>query len=159
MALEHDIAVLSQAPLFHFLDRDALRLVAFAAEGRSLRPGDVLFRRGDPSDGGYVVRSGAITLDAEDVASAPFVAGPGSLIGQAALFATVDRPATAIALEPAAVLRVSPNLMRRVLEEFPAAAFAIQELLAGELAQLTQGLERVRQTLVAIDREERSRSL
>jgi CRP-like cAMP-binding protein len=119
----------------------------------------VLFRRGDPSDGGYVVRSGAITLDAEDGASAPFVAGPGSLIGQAALFATVDRPATAIALEPAAVLRVSPNLMRRVLEEFPAAAFAIQELLAGELAQLTQGLERVRQTLVAIDREERSRSL
>lgn len=151
MALEHDIAVLSQAPLFHLLDRDALRLVAFAAEGRSLRPGDVLFRRGEPSDGGYVVRSGAVALDAEDGGSAPFVAGPGFLLGQAALFTAVDRPATARALEPSSVLRISPNLMRRVLEEFPAAAAAMQERLADELAELTQGLERVRQTLAAID--------
>ncbi|HEX2555473.1 MAG TPA: Crp/Fnr family transcriptional regulator [Microvirga sp.] len=153
MALEHDIAVLSRAPLFHLLDRDALRLVAFAAEGRSLRAGDVLFRRGDASDGGYVVGAGAIVLDAEDGATDPFVAGPGALIGQAALFADVDRPATAVAQEPSAVMRISPNVMRRVLEEFPTAAAAMEDVLAGELAELTEGLERVRRTLAAIDGE------
>jgi CRP-like cAMP-binding protein len=150
MALEHDIAILSQAPLFHLLDRDALRLVAFAAEGRSLRPGDALFRRGEASDAGYVVRAGAIVLDAED-GSEPFVAGPGSLIGQAALFTAVERPATAVAQEPASVMRIPRNLMRRVLEEFPAAAAAMQDVLAGDLAELTDGLERVRRALVAID--------
>src|SRR4028119_97520 len=101
MALQHDIAILSRAPLFHLLNRDALRLVAFAAEGRSLRAGDVIFRKGDRSDGGYVVSRGAIALDAdENSPSSTFIAGPGALIGQTALFAAIERPATATANEP-----------------------------------------------------------
>ncbi|QFU14986.1 cyclic nucleotide-binding domain-containing protein [Microvirga thermotolerans] len=155
MALDDDIAVLSGAPLFSLLDRDALRLVAFAAETRNLREGDTLFRKGDRSDGGYVVSRGAIALDArEDGSAAEFVAGPGALIGQAALFARIERPATAIAREPSTVIRVAPSLMRRVLEEFPAAAAAMHEALALDLVRLTEGLERVRRRLVAIDGEE-----
>jgi CRP-like cAMP-binding protein len=67
------------------------------------------------------------------------------------LFTAVERPATAVAQEPASVMRIPRNLMRRVLEEFPAAAAAMQDLLAGDLAELTDGLERVRRALVAID--------
>ena len=138
MALEDDIAVLSRAPLFHLLDRDALRLVAFAAEGRTLRAGDVVFRKGDQSDGGCVVSRGTITLDAaEDAPASTFVAGPGALIGQTALFTTVERPVTATATEPSRVLRITPALLRRVLEEFPEAAAAIQGALADELNGLT----------------------
>jgi hypothetical protein len=49
---------------------------------------------------------------------------------------------------------VTPSLMRRVLEEFPDAAAAIQETMAEELTRLTEGLERVRQQLIAIDGED-----
>src|SRR5690349_11322421 len=148
MALDDDIAVLAQAPLFNLLERDALRLVAFASESRTFRAGDVLFRKGDRSDGGYVVSRGAIALDAnEDGSPAAFVAGPGSLIGQAALFTRISRPATATAQEASTVIRVTPSLMRRVLEEFPKAAAAIQDAMAEELDRLTQGLEQVRQKL------------
>jgi CRP-like cAMP-binding protein len=155
MALEDDITILSQAPLFNLLERDALRLVAFASESRTLRAGDVLFRKGDRSDGGYVVRSGSIALDAgHEDSPESFIAGPGSLIGQAALFTRIDRPATATAQEPSAVIRVTPSLMRRVLEEFPHAAAAMQDAMAEELTRLTEGLERVRQQLIAIDGEE-----
>lgn len=155
MALDDDIAILSKAPLFNLLERDALRLVAFASESRSLREGDVLFRKGDRSDGGYVVSRGAIALDAnEDGSPAAFVAGPGSLIGQAALFTRIARPATATAQEATTVIRVTPSLMRRVLEEFPDAAAAMQDAMAEELARLSQGLEQVRQKLIAIDGEE-----
>lgn len=154
MALDDDIAILSQAPLFNLLEKDALRLVAFASESRTYREGDVLFRKGDRSDGGYVVSRGAIALDANDDGSpAAFIAGPGSLIGQASLFARIERRATATAQEPSAVIRVSPSLMRRVLEEFPDAAAAIHDAMAEELARLTEGLERVRQQLIAIDGE------
>jgi CRP-like cAMP-binding protein len=154
MALEDDIAILSRAPLFCLLDRDALRLVAFASETRILRAGDMLFRKGDRSDGGYVVSRGAIGLDASDDGSpAAFVAGPGSLIGQAALFTRVVRPATASAQEPSTVIRVTPSLMRRVLEEFPDAASAMHDAMAEELDRLTEGLEKVRQQLIAIDGE------
>ena len=41
--------------------------------------------------------------------------------------------------------------MRRVLEEFPDAAAAMHEAMADELARLTDGLERVRRQLIAID--------
>ncbi len=154
MALDDDIAVLSQAPLFNLLEKDALRLVAFASENRTYREGDVLFKKGDRSDGGYVVSSGAIALDASDDGQpSAFVAGPGSLIGQAALFARVERRATATAREASAIIRVTPSLMRRVLEEFPDAAAAIQDAMAEDLARLTEGLERVRQQLIAIDGE------
>lgn len=155
MALEDDIAILSRAPLFNLLGRDALRLVAFASENRILRAGDMLFRKGDHSDGGYVVSSGAIALDARDDGSpAAFVAGPGSLIGQAALFTRIVRPATAMAREPSTVIRVPPSLMRRVLEEFPDSAIAIHDVMSEELNRLTEGLERVRRHLIAIDGEE-----
>jgi CRP-like cAMP-binding protein len=154
MALEDDIAILVRAPLFELLDRDALRLVAFAAENRVLRAGDVLFRRGDRSDGGYVVSRGAIALDArDDGAPAAFIAGPGALIGQAALFARIARPATATAREPSTVIRISPSLMRRVLEEFPSAAVAMRDAMAQDLAHLGDGLEEVRRRLMAIDGE------
>ena len=152
MALDDDIAILSQAPLFNLLEKDALRLVAFASENRSYREGDVLFRKGDRSDGGYVVTRGSIALDAaEDGSPAAFVAGTGALIGQAALFARIERRATATAQEPSAIIRVTPSLMRRVLEEFPDAAAAIHDAMAEELTRLTEGLERVRQQLLAID--------
>jgi CRP-like cAMP-binding protein len=152
MALEDDIEILSRAPLFCLLDRDALRLVAFASENRILRAGDMLFRKGDRSDGGYVVSRGAIALDANDDGSpAAFIAGPGALIGQAALFTRVVRPATAMAREPSTVIRVTPSLVRRVLEEFPDAAAAMHQAMADELARLTDSLERVRQKLIAID--------
>jgi CRP-like cAMP-binding protein len=152
VALEDDIRVLASAPLFSLLDRDALRLLAFAAESRRLRAGDVLFRKGDRSDGGYVVTRGAIALDArEDGSPAAFIAEPGALIGQRALFVRAPRPATALAREPSAVMRVSPTLMRRVLEEFPAAAEALHQALAFELSALSGGLERVRRRLTALD--------
>jgi CRP-like cAMP-binding protein len=156
MALDDDITVLSGAPLFNLLERDALRLVAFASENRTLRAGDMLFRKGDKSDGGYVVSRGAVALDARDDGSpASFIAGPGAVIGQAALFARIERPATAIAREPSTVIRVSPSLMRRVLEEFPNAAAAMHQAMAEELTRLTDGLEQVRRQLIAIDGEER----
>jgi CRP-like cAMP-binding protein len=152
MALEDDIAVLTRAPLFGLLEIEAIRLIAFAAETRSLRAGEVLFRKGDKGDGAYVVARGAIVLDArEDGSPATFVAEEGALIGQTALFLRIARPATATAREPSMVMRISPTLLRRVLEEHPSAAGILQKALVQDLATLTGGLERVRQQLLAIN--------
>lgn len=154
MALDDDIAILARAPLFSLMDQDALRLIAFAGEQRPLRRGDVLFRKGDRADGGYVVTKGALEVAGDDAAP-PFLAGPGALLGQAALFARGVRPATATATAPSAVLRVSPTLMRRVLQEFPAAAQAMHGAIAIELSTLAGGLERVRKRLLEVDAKKR----
>ena len=144
MGLDDDIAILAAAPLFGFLDRDALRLLTFAAERRELADGDLLFARGEPADGGFVVMSGTIRLAPRIGGDAPVRAGRSALIGRLALFVRGERPTDAHADGPAEVVRITPTLMRRVLEEFPAAAAAIHDTLAVDLAGLVADLDRVR---------------
>ena len=118
MALDRDIQLLAQVPILSLFDHDALRLLAFSAESRILRAGDVLFRKGEAACGGYLVVSGSIGLDAqEDGALVEHVVVEGALIGEMALFTETVRPATAIAREPSTVLLISARAMRRLLEE------------------------------------------
>ncbi|MER2196975.1 cyclic nucleotide-binding domain-containing protein [Methylobacterium brachiatum] len=144
MGLDDDIAILADAPLFGFLDRDALRLLTFAAERRELADGDLLFARGDPADGGFVVMSGTIRLAPRVAEAEPVRAGRSALIGQLALFVRGTRPTDARAEGAAEVMRITPTLMRRVLEEFPAAAQSVYDTLAIDLVDLVADLDRVR---------------
>ncbi len=142
MGLDDDIAILAAAPVFGFLDRDALRLLSFAAERRELRAGDRLFGRGEPADGGFVVMSGTIRL--EPRGSDPVRASRSALIGHLALFVRGERPCDAVAEGPCELVRITPTLMRRVLEEFPSAAQAIHDAMALDLVTFTDDLDRVR---------------
>jgi CRP-like cAMP-binding protein len=151
LGLDDDIAILAAAPLFGFLERDALRLLTFAAERRDLADGDLLFTRGDPADGGFVVMSGTIRLAPRSAGAEPVRAGRSALIGQLALFVRGTRPTEARAEGAAAVMRITPTLMRRVLEEFPAAARAVHDTLADDLAGLVADLDQVRGLLEVID--------
>lgn len=152
MGLNDDIDALRRVPLLSLIEPDALRLLAFAAETRILRAGDVLFRRGDDADGGYIVVSGAIALDARDDGSpAGYIARPGTLLGEWALFAEGSRPATAIARESSSIMKMPRGLMHRVLGEFPNSAIALRSAIAGRLAEFSQELAEVRKTIIAVD--------
>lgn len=151
MISDEDIAIFGQAPLFEHLDAAALKLLRYSADLRQMRSGDILFSKGDIADGGYVITRGSFALSSRDGFSAPFVAKVGALIGRNALFFRSTRPATAIAREPSAAIRISPSLMKRVLEEHPKAALLLRDYFAQDLAELQNGLSRARQTLMAID--------
>jgi CRP-like cAMP-binding protein len=151
LGLDDDIAILAAAPLFGFLERDALRLLTFAAERREMADGDLLFARGDPADGGFVVMSGTIRLAPRGAGAEPVRAGRAALIGQLALFVRGTRPTEARAEGATELMRITPTLMRRVLEEFPGAAQAVHDTLADDLAGLVADLDQVRGLLAAID--------
>ncbi|KMO42804.1 cyclic nucleotide-binding protein [Methylobacterium tarhaniae] len=139
MALDDDIAILEAAPLFGLMNRDALRLISFAAERRRLEPGAVLFARGETAEGGFVVTRGTVVLEPRSPRGAPVEAGPSALIGQAALFFPLERPTTARAGDgPVEVMVVTQAVMRRMLEVFPDAAAVIHDALADELVALTR---------------------
>lgn len=152
MALEHDIAILARVPMMAFLDREALRLLAFASQTRALAVGDILFRKGEAADAAYVVTAGAITLETgEDNAPNAYVAREGALIGGTALITPTARAATAVAREPASVMKLSRDLMLRVLQEFPDSAIKLKEDFAQRLSGLAGELAGVREALVTID--------
>ncbi len=143
MAVDNTIAVLRRVPVIGLFEEEALRVIANVADPRRLRPGEVLFRQGDRSDGGYVVTAGAVAVGREGDDEEAALLGAGSLIGQVALFLRMQRPATAVAREPTSVLRVSPTLMKRVLQEYPSAADGMAEVLSRDLEALAAGLGRV----------------
>ncbi|MBS7705806.1 cyclic nucleotide-binding domain-containing protein [Chelatococcus asaccharovorans] len=152
MGLNDDLETLSRVPLLSLIEPDGLRLLAFAAETRILRAGDVLFRRGDDADGGYIVVSGAIALDARDNgAPADYVARPGTLIGESALLTDCIRPATAIAREPSSVMKLQRSLVHRVLGEFPASTRALHAAIAARLVAFSSELGAVRDSIDAAD--------
>lgn len=154
MALDEDMTLLARQPLLSLMDRDALRLLAFAAESRILRAGDVLFRAGEPSDGAMLVVSGAVALTAQDHGKpASEIAGPGVLIGELALFTSVPRQVTAIAREPTQVMRLPRSVMRRVLGESPDSAEAIAAAIGARLQGFVGELAAVQDALDAIDRK------
>lgn len=144
MRLDEIIGFLRRIPIFEKVDPEALRLLAFSAARRQLRPGDILFRRNDYSDGGYLIIEGEIVLDMTDSgAPSPHVLGPGALIGQSALFAQGQRPATALARGQTVVLAFSRDLMMKVLDAHPESAAVLHQALAREAREMAARLQRL----------------
>ncbi len=140
MSLESEIAQLRTNPVLALFDHEALRLIAFSSDTRILRKDDVLFREGDVSDGGYFIASGSLELVGSGSAETH---GPAALIGEAALFAETQRPATATMLEPTVLRRIPRHLMRRVLAEFPDTASRLQRHLQDQVLAIGDRLARV----------------
>jgi CRP-like cAMP-binding protein len=143
VSLDSDSRQLGLVPSFERLDFEARRLLAFSAETKILRAGDVLFQRGEKSDCGYFILKGSIALDySSDGSRSVQIVGPNRLIGEMALLVETERPAMAVAREPSSVLKISRQLFRRVLEEYPQAADAIRAALTSELTAFVAELRR-----------------
>ncbi len=69
--------------------------------------------------------------------------GPGTLLGEAALFTDTERPATAAAQGPATVRRIPRHLMRRILEEYPDTAQRLKAHLAARVSSVAERLRRI----------------
>jgi CRP-like cAMP-binding protein len=143
VSLDDDIRCLGRILLFSPLDAEALKLLAFSAETRALRRGDVLFRRGEQADSGYFVISGAVALyvSTDGKSDAAAVVSAGGLIGEMALLAATERQATAVAREAGSVLKIPRTLFQRILEEYPKAAEAMRVFVAARLSAFVQDLQ------------------
>ena len=133
MSLESDVALMAAVPLFAELDAGALRLIGFSAEALRLSAGEVLFRRGDPADAGFLLVTGTVDLHRER--GSPREVGPGTLIGEHALVAEISRPVTARSRTEGSVLKIPRDLFQRVLREYPKDALAIRRFWARRLRQ------------------------
>jgi CRP-like cAMP-binding protein len=137
MTIDEEISNLRRIPLFAAFETDALRMLALAAEPRVLRTGEALFRRGEPSDGGFILTEGAIALEAQDDAGDPVIE-PWALIGEMALVSPSTRPVTARALDTSVVLAVRRAQFHHILEQHPATAARMRDFLRDRLVAFTR---------------------
>lgn len=145
MAIEDDIALFSRVPTLSLLGDAAMQVLAIGSEQRDCGFGEKLFSQGEPADAGFIVQRGAFRIVSDDGSEA--VAGQNALIGELALIVVMKRPATATALEPSSVLRISRSLFQRVLESHPDAALRLRDDLAARSNDAARAIARVSATL------------
>jgi CRP-like cAMP-binding protein len=153
MSIEDDIHFLERIPLLGLLGRAALRVIAIGAETLHIGTGEVLFVAGEPADSGYVVQQGSFSLlpDSATGAAQEVTVGRGTLIGELALMTEAVRPATATALEPATVIRISRTLFMKMLDGYPDAARRLRDSLLMRANQAAQDIENVRAAFIKAD--------
>ncbi len=147
MALEQDLRNLARNPTLAVLEPGALRRLALAATPRSVRAGDILFRRDEASDGGFLLCSGSIAFDPSGYNKAALIVYPPSLIGDMALITPTRRPATAVAHEPSRMLEIPRALFQRTLNESPKSAERLRRLVAARLRGFVDDLEALRERI------------
>jgi CRP-like cAMP-binding protein len=145
MTIEDDIAFLEGIPFLRRLGKPALRILAIGAESYRVESGEVLFNAGESADGAYVVQHGSFLL--EPARSPAVIAGPGSLLGESALLAETERPATATAREHAVVMRISRAMFLKMLEGYPDAAARLRDVIAARASEWAREIENVRTAL------------
>jgi CRP-like cAMP-binding protein len=149
VSIEDDIAFFERVPTLRLLGRTALRILAIGAESRYVHDGEALFVVGDPADCGYVIQEGSFDVSAGHTSTGGIVAGPGTLLGELALLAETQRPATAVAREPSTVIRISRSLFLKMLEGYPDAALKLREQFATRAEQSVQEIGQIRSRLDA----------
>src|SRR4051812_33938758 len=118
---------------------DALALVAAAARERRWSDGEVIFRRGDPADGIYIVRQGSVRVMMPAAEGPGHLAtlGPGSGLGEMSLLGG-ERERSADAIAEDAVLVFIPlaairDLRKQHPPDFAAALLALSRQVVERL--------------------------
>lgn len=134
---------IASAPMFDGLDQEHVRYLAEQSRPIFLPAGQVLFRRGTPSTGFYMVRDGRMQLsvsNSEGVVKVLEILGPGSAFGHAVMFLHEPYPVDATALADTDLVFVPAEAVDRVLDGDPAMARIMLASMARRLQSKVQDI-------------------
>jgi len=138
--------LLSTADLFEGLDEDELLLFAEAGRIRILERGDMLFKRGEPSDRIFLLMDGAIEIiRATSEQSGPVPVAyitPGELVGDMALFTATLRESDARIPEVAMVWELTARSFEALADRIPGYGMDLARLFAHRLQELRTHMRR-----------------
>src|SRR5512135_567608 len=124
-------ACLAHLPLFCEMSADEIERIAQGTREVHLSRGDVLFQRGDPANGFYVVIHGKVKLaltSPQGVEKVVELFGPGQSFGEAVMFMDKPYPVYAQALTDTLALHIGRNVIVGGIDGDPAFC---RKMLAG----------------------------
>jgi CRP-like cAMP-binding protein len=148
MAIEDDINFFERVTMLRLLGRPALRVLAIGAESKYVHGGEILFRKGDAADSGYVVQEGAFKLtasNARDDGEAAPVVRPGATLSELGLITRTIHAMNAVAIEPSTVIRIPRSLFMKMLEGHPDAARRLRDHFMSRVDESVHDLAALRQ--------------
>ena len=139
-------AILTHLPLFCEMSPDEIQHIANGAREHSLVRGEVLFQRGDPCNGFYMVVHGRVKLaltSPQGIEKVVELIGPGQSFGEAVMFMDKPYPVFAQALTDTLVLHIGKREIAGGIDNDPVFC---RKMLAG----LSIRLHRLIQTVESI---------
>jgi NTE family protein len=142
---------LRDVPFFSALPEAPLRTIAGRLKRRRYKPGDTVFREGDPADTLFLVESGRVHVWTSDNGQLLASLGPGSILGEIALLLDVPRTATVRAVTACSMLVLSRRSLNELVRKYPSISAELTRELGRRLRSTSRHVERGRaQQSVAI---------
>jgi CRP-like cAMP-binding protein len=138
------IELLRQTPYLRSVPAGVLQALATGLRERRYQAGDVIFRKGDPSEGlGVVLRGRVRTLisSPEGREQVLKMFGPGRTFADIAVFDDEPQPADAIAVSETTVVFIPQADLIDLLKRHPDAAIEVIRLFAARLRAYKQMVE------------------
>jgi len=139
LRIEQITHALRQVDLFAVLDQAELHMLAEHVGARLYARGEVLARQGEAGDTFFIIRSGRVRIDVDDILDdslAPVTVnhlGPGEFFGEMALLTGAVRGATVTAEEDTEILVVARQDIGPLLQANPELPERLGEVLARRL--------------------------
>ena len=147
-------------PLFKDLSRTEIHYLIMAGSLKKIEAGEVLFRKGDPSNSMYTIISGTMdVLDTVNDKDKDACVGPtserlinrmkaGDVLGEMGLLRSAPRSATVTACEPVELLPINWAMIKRLQWLYPPTArkfmYNLLTILCGRVERLTTCLAEVK---------------
>ena len=145
MSIDQEVEILRRIPIFAKIDPAKLKLMAFASERMTYKPGQVLFRQGERGDAAFIVLKGTadILINAADGPLRVASLSENEIIGEIAILCDIPRTATVQAETELVALRITADIFFRMLMDFPEMGVEVMRVLAHRLEQTTAQLRQV----------------
>jgi CRP-like cAMP-binding protein len=144
MDLDATLRGLRQVPCFSSLPALDLRSLATNLRTGRYQSGDVIFRKGDPSEGRCIVVSGrvqTVTTSPEGREQVLKGFGPGRTFADIAVFADEPQPADAIAVTDSLIAFIPKATLLDLVRQHPDVAIDVIRLFASRLRAYKQVVE------------------
>src|SRR5215212_9197698 len=139
LQIEQIVHALRQIDLLAVLDQPELHMLAERVGVRLYARGEVLARQGEAGDALFIIRSGRVRIDVDDILGDSLAAvtvnhlGPGDFFGEMALLTGAARGATVIAEEDTEILVVARQDLAPLLQANPELPERLGAVLARRL--------------------------
>mgnify|MGYP000224074734 FL=1 len=145
MSIDQEVEILRRIPIFAQIDPAKLKLMAFASERVTYKPGQLLFKQGERGDAAFIVLKGTadVLINAAKGPLKVASLSENEIIGEIAILCDIPRTATVEAATELTTLKITADLFFRMLMDFPEMGVEVMRVLAHRLEQTTAQLREV----------------
>lgn len=126
---------LNYTPLFMGLNDDERGVLAASFLQGQVASGSTLFKAGDQADALFLIGQGFVRLTT-DTGHVLATLGPGSVLGDAALFRSAPHEVTTVTVSDVELWRLTDRKLREILLQNPAIGLKLSQNFGGQLAQM-----------------------